>query len=157
MTVDPHQFRNTLAQFASGVTVVTVSHEGVRTGLTVSAFCSLSLQPPLVLICIENSIRSHTVIDAAGHFAVNVLSEEQQEISNRFASSAEDKFSGLATREGTMGDPLIEGSLATIQCRIVDRYSGGDHTIFVGEVIESEIAEQQNPLLYFRGGYRSLG
>ncbi len=156
MSMDPNQFRATLAQFASGVTVVTTEHEGQRYGITVSAFASLSLEPPLVLICVEKTVRSHDGIAAGGHFAVNILSERQQELSNRFASRSPEKFAGLAMREGELGDPLLDGCLANLECVVREALPGGDHTIFVGEVMHSHTAGNLNPLLYFRGGYHEI-
>ncbi len=155
MAFDADQFKKTMSQFASGVTVVTANHEGILYGITVSAFSSLSLDPPLVLICIGKKVKSHDGIAQAGHFAVNILGEGQEEISNHFASRVEDKFEGIETTSGSLGDPLIAGSAATMECRMHAQLDGGDHTIFVGEVVESAVTEDW-PLLYFRGGYRQL-
>lgn len=155
MPIDPEQFRKTLAQFVSGVTVVTCESGGTRHGITVSAFCSLSLDPPLILVCIEKRVTAHDAIASAGHFAVNVLAEDQEEISARFASRVEDRFEDVPVRPGSLGDPLIEGALATIECRVHEQWPGGDHTIFIGEIIASDLGED-DPLLYFRGDYRRL-
>lgn len=155
MAVEAAEFKKAMSRFASGVTVVTVEHDGIRSGLTVSAFCSLSLEPPLVLICIDRQVKSYDAIVAAGHFAVNVLAEDQQEVSNRFASRVEDKFDGVATSRGTLGDPMIDGALAVVECRIVDRLPGGDHTILVGEVESGRVGDAA-PLLYFNGAYRRV-
>ena len=155
MAVEAAEFKKAMGRFASGVTVVTVEDEGIRSGLTVSAFCSLSLEPPLVLICIDRKVKSHDAIAAAGHFAVNVLAEDQQEVSTRFASRVENKFESVATCPGILGDPIIEGTLATVECRIVDRLPGGDHTIFVGEVERARVGDA-GPLLYFTGAYRRV-
>ncbi len=155
MPIDPSRFKQTLASFAAGVTVVTTEMAGERGGITVSAFSSLSLAPPLILVCIDRKSRLHDAIAAAGKFAVNVLGSDQQEISNRFASRSDDKFAGIATHTGALGLPLIDGAIATLECEVKDGLAGGDHTIYVGEVMATEVAEGE-PLLYFRGGYRTI-
>ncbi|MGA7616563.1 MAG: flavin reductase family protein [Thermoanaerobaculia bacterium] len=155
MVMDPARFRQALGHFASGVTVVTTEAEGVRHGMTVSAFCSLSLEPPLVLICIDKDASLHPVITSAANFAVNVLSADQDLHSRRFASRGDEKFEGIATHPGTLGAPLLDGALARIECRVHDRFDGGDHSIVVGEVVHAEI-EEGDPLIYFRGGYAEL-
>lgn len=155
MAVDEKTFRSAMAQFVSGVTVVTTGHEGKRFGMTVASFTSLSLEPPLVLVCIERRVASHEAIREAGHFAVNFLSAEQQALSNQFASRAEDRFAGVATTSGINGDPLLDGALCTIECRLTEALPGGDHSIFVGEVLSAKITEAA-PLVYFRSGYREL-
>jgi flavin reductase (DIM6/NTAB) family NADH-FMN oxidoreductase RutF len=155
MSIDEKQFRQTMSQFASGVTVVTTQLDGVRHGLTVSAFASLSLRPPLVLISIEKTVRTHDALSSAGMFGVSILSSAQEEISSRFASRIDDRFAGVSTSTGELGVPLIEGAIAWIECRITDRLPGGDHTIFVGEVVSAQIHDGE-PLLYFRSGYRRV-
>jgi flavin reductase (DIM6/NTAB) family NADH-FMN oxidoreductase RutF len=155
MPIDESSFRLAMSHFASGVTVVTTRHEGQQYGMTVASFASLSLHPPLVLVCIEKTVKTHDAIAAAGEFAVNILAEDQSAVSNRFASRAEDKFAEIATHEGANGLPLIDGALTTLECRVSDRLAGGDHTIFVGEVIDAVTAEG-DPLVYFRSGYRTV-
>jgi flavin reductase (DIM6/NTAB) family NADH-FMN oxidoreductase RutF len=156
MTIDQAEFRTAMGHFASGVTVVTTRSGGEPVGLTVSAFCSLSLEPPLVLVCIEKSVRSHDALREAGLFAVNILASDQEHLSRRFASSADEKFEGVGLREGFDEVPLLEGALTVVQCRVREELEGGDHTIFVGEVVEVEVGTGE-PLLYYRGGYRELG
>lgn len=153
VAVEPDEFRQAMSRFASGVTVVTTEHDGQLYGLTVSAFSSLSLRPPLVLICIEKSVRAHAAIAKAERFAVNVLTAAQQEISSRFASRSDDKFSGIPWHEGSLRVPLLDGTLAAIECRLHETLPGGDHTIYVGEVVNTELREGA-PLLYFRSQYR---
>lgn len=155
VAVDESRFKQAMSYFASGVTVVTTENGGHRYGLTVSAFSSLSLNPPLVLICVEKSVRANEIIPKAERFAVNVLSAEQEAVSNRFASKIDDRFEGIATHEGLLGVPLIDGALAAIECRLHDTLAGGDHTIFVGEVVNTEIRDGA-PLIYFRSRYRAL-
>jgi flavin reductase (DIM6/NTAB) family NADH-FMN oxidoreductase RutF len=157
MTVSKDEFRRALGHFPSGVTVVTSKCEdGVLRGITVSAFSSLSLDPPLVLICIDKRASLHDHLKEGGHFAVNILAEDQELISRRFASKEVDRFEGLGYREGGTGAPLISGALASMECRIVHSYPGGDHTIVVGEVLATEVGAG-GPLAYFRGGYVRLG
>jgi flavin reductase (DIM6/NTAB) family NADH-FMN oxidoreductase RutF len=155
MPIDDAEFKLALSHFVSGVTVVTTVHEGVRYGMTVASFASLSLHPPLVVICIEKIVKSHDAIAAAGVFGVSILAESQAELSNRFASRRDDKFDGVAVREGALGVPLIEGAICTLECRVHGQLPGGDHTIFVGEV-ESISTSEAAPLVYFRSGYRQL-
>ena len=155
MPVDDAQFKLAMSHFASGVTVVTTEQEGTPYGMTVSAFSSLSLHPPLVLICVEKSVRCHEAIVTAGKFGVSFLSGTQADVSNRFASRSEDKFSGVATHRGTTGVPLIDGAITTLECTLREQLPGGDHSVFVGEVVAIETAEGA-PLVYFRSGYREI-
>ena len=153
--VDDAQFKLAMSHFASGVTIVTTEHEGKPYGLTVASFASLSLHPPLVLICIERLVKSHDAVAAAGKFGVSILGSEQSDVSNRFASKVDDKFAGFKTRRGELGIPLIEGALCTIECRVQNQLPGGDHSIFIGEVIDVQ-AREGAPLVYFRSGYRQI-
>src|SRR5882672_7535532 len=155
MPLDEAQFKLALSHFASGVTVVTTEHEGKQYGMTVASFASLSLHPPLVLICIEKSVKTHDAIVAAGKFGVSMLSADQADISSRFASRSEDKFSGIKTDRGELGIPLISGALTALECEVRNQFPGGDHTIFVAEVVHVATREGV-PLLYFRSGYREM-
>jgi len=156
MAVSHEEFRQALGRFASGVTVVTCkSKAGDPCGITVSAFSSLSLDPPLVLICIDKRASMYEELKEDCCFAVNVLAQDQESVSRRFASRDADRFKGIGYREGLTGSPLIEGALAFIECRIVHSYDGGDHTVFIGQVETSGVTEGK-PLLYFRGGYSSI-
>lgn len=155
MPVDDAQFKLAMSHFASGVTIVTTEHEGKPYGLTVASFASLSLHPPLVLVCIEKSVKSHDAIAGSKKFGVSILGAEQAGVSNHFASRIDDKFAGVATTRGDLGVPLIEGSLCTIVCRVRDQVAGGDHSIFIGEVVDLNVREG-SPLLYFRSGYRQI-
>jgi flavin reductase (DIM6/NTAB) family NADH-FMN oxidoreductase RutF len=158
MPISPDEFRTALAKFASGVTIVTSKDANAKLhGITVSAFCSLSLDPPLILVCIENTAACHFAVGASGLFAVNVLNEEQIQLSNHFAQSIPDKFDGIEFREGLDGVPLLENVLANLECRLVNSHENGDHTIFVGRVENTSLNGQGNPLLYFNGLYRALG
>jgi len=156
MPVEKAEFRRALGHFATGVTVVTSKFDdGQVAGITVTALCSLSLEPPLVLICIDKGARIHDRLRVGGNFAVNVLSQDQEFMSRRFASSEPDQFREIGYRDGVSGAPVIDGTIATVECRIVERLPGGDHTIVVGEVEATHFAEGQ-PLMYFRGGYGQL-
>jgi len=155
MPIDDGHFRLALSHFASGVTVVTTAHEGQLYGMTVASFASLSLHPPLVLVCIERSVKTHDAIAAAGRYGVSILSSAQADISAKFASRRDDKFDGVDLIEGALDVPLIAGALTAIECRLYDRLPGGDHTIFIGEVMNIHTTEG-DPLLYFRSGYREM-
>ena len=155
MPIDDAAFKAAMSHFASGVTIVTTEHDGTPFGMTVASFASLSLHPPLVLICIEKSVKTHDAIAAAGKFGVSILSQDQAEISSRFASKRDDKFEGVSTFRGSQGVPLIDRALTAIECRIQQQLPGGDHSIFVGEVVAITTAEG-SPLLYYRSGYREM-
>lgn len=154
--IDSDLFRAVLGRFASGITVITTRDaNGTPHGMTVSAFSSLSLEPPLVLVCIANDATMAPVIATAGSFAVNVLSAGQEAISRRFAGKTDDRFAGVGYQAGTLGDPVLDDVLASLQCRIVARHPAGDHTIVVGQV-DDGAAHDGKPLLYYRGGYAVL-
>lgn len=155
MPVDEAQFKLAMSHFASGVTIVTTELDGTLYGMTVAAFSSLSLHPPLILVCIEKTVKTHDAIVGSGRFGVSVLSETQADVSNRFASRAEDKFAGIGFRLAASGVPLIDGAITQLDCRLTDQLPGGDHTIFAGEVEEVRTAEGA-PLVYYRSGYREL-
>ncbi|PYT02336.1 MAG: flavin reductase [Acidobacteria bacterium] len=156
MPVSKDDFRIALSRFVSGITVVTVlDRENRPVGITVSAFSSLSLEPPLVLACIDKRASVHAHLTEGSHFAVNILAQDQEHLSRRFASKDLDRFNGAGYREGVSGAPLLEGALAYIECRVVHVYPGGDHTIVVGEVESTSVADHK-PLAYYRGGYAQL-
>ncbi len=155
MAVDQAEFRRAMGHFASGVTVVTSKFEGANGGITVTAFTSLSLEPPLVLVCIDKRARMHDRLPKGGYFAVNLLAEDQELVSREFASSKGDPFAELGYHEGVTGTPILAGAISVVECKIVDHLPGGDHTIIVGEVEATHVGEGK-PLLYFRGGYGQL-
>jgi flavin reductase (DIM6/NTAB) family NADH-FMN oxidoreductase RutF len=153
MPVTQEDFRAALGRFASGVTVVTTKDaSGELHGITVSAFCSVSLQPPMVLICIEKTAGSHPAVEESAIFVVNILCEGEAEISELFASSRNEKFDLVKWRPGIEGVPVLDGALATLECRVKFSYHGGDHSIFVGEV-EKGTASYGKPLTYCRSEY----
>lgn len=157
MTISSEDFRTTLSRFASGVTVVTTKDAaGNLYGITVSAFSSVSLDPPLVLICIENTAGSIDALTAAKMFVVNILNSDQAELSERFASPAADKFAETEHELNIDGIPVIANCLANITCTVVETYEGGDHTIFIGRVEEIAVSDG-DPLIYFRSGYYTTG
>lgn len=156
MTVDEESFRKTMSCFASGVTVVTARDEAGRpVGLTVSAFSSLSLSPPLVLICLDKRVANLAAF-RRGPFAVNILAEDQAEVSNRFAQRREDRFAGVTHADGALGVPLLDGCVATVECRTHDVAEGGDHDIIMGSVQAVTRHGADRPLIYFAGRYAAL-
>lgn len=156
MPVTPDEFRAALSRFPSGITVVTSrSAAGSFHGITVSAFCSVSLDPPLVLVCIEKTTGSHDAIHELGSFVVNILGAGQDPLSERFALTAIDKFEDVALRIGLDGLPVLDDALVSLECRLRNAFDGGDHTIFVGEVEVVSIRDG-DPLVYFHGNYRDL-
>lgn len=156
MPIDEGLFKLAMSHFASGVTVVTTEHDGTPYGMTVASFASLSLHPPLVLICIEKGVKTHDALAAAEKFGVSILAQEQTEISGRFATKKiDDKFAGIGWSRGELGMPLIDGAICALECRVYSQLPGGDHTIFIGEVLSARTHEAK-PLVYFRSGYREL-
>jgi 3-hydroxy-9,10-secoandrosta-1,3,5(10)-triene-9,17-dione monooxygenase reductase component len=157
-SVDETTFRRVLAQFATGVVVVTGITGDGPAGLTCQSFSSLSLDPPLVLLSTARSSKTWPRIERTGRFAVNVLSAKQRRLSERFAVSGGDKFAGQPWRPGVLGNPLLDGALAHVECDVHAVHDGGDHVIIVGRVraLEAPGLEQDWPLIYFRSAYRSL-
>ncbi|HEY3114269.1 MAG TPA: flavin reductase family protein [Gemmatimonadaceae bacterium] len=156
MSVSPDEFRAVLGRFPSGVTVVTTrGADGSDEGMTVSAFCSLSLDPPLVLICIEHSASVHEALTSAPGFVVNILSARQEQIARRFSIVDIERFEGVGFTRSSSGYAILDDILGLIECRRFALHDGGDHTIIVGEVEATRI-ENGTPLLYYRGGYAQL-
>jgi len=156
MPISQDDFRAALSRFASGVTVVTAKDiDGRLYGITVSAFCSVSLEPPLILVCIERGTGSNRVLAETKVFAVNILSSSQIGLSRQFASQLHDKFAEIDYRLGSNGVPLLEGALANLECSLTDSHDAGDHTVFVGEV-ENVLIDGTDPLIYFHSGYHGI-
>ncbi|MGH7650807.1 MAG: flavin reductase family protein [Gemmatimonadaceae bacterium] len=156
MSVSPDEFRAVLGRFPSGVTVVTTkSFDGSDQGMTVSAFCSVSLEPPLVLICIEKNASAYEALTKSTGFVVNILSAKQEQIARRFAIVDIDRFQGVGYGRSQRGYAVLDDVLGIIECSTVATHDAGDHTIIVGEV-EATTAETGSPLLYYRGGYAQL-
>lgn len=151
MKVDPWQLRQAMAQFATGVTVVTTIEGGEPRGLTASSFASLSMAPPLVLVCLSRRLDAHHIIENTGIFAVNILSARQVDLGMRFAGlmpEVNNRFEGIDWTTAATGSPLLPDCLAWVDCRLRNVYGGGDHSIFVGEVQDVGVTEGGEPLLY---------
>jgi flavin reductase (DIM6/NTAB) family NADH-FMN oxidoreductase RutF len=156
LSVNPDEFRSVLGRFPSGVTVVTTkARDGADHGMTVSAFASVSLDPPLVLICIEKNASAYTALTNASGFVVNILSANQEQIARRFAIVDIDRFEGIGYTRSQNGFAILDDVLGVIECNVATKHDAGDHTIIVGEV-EATRAESGTPLLYYRGGYAQL-
>ena len=156
MAIEPDEFRAVLGRFASGVTILTARDtKGLDHGMTVSAFCSVSLTPPLVLACIDRTTEMFEILGKAAHFGINILEEGQEALSRRFAELPSGRFDGIGYTRAESGVVLLDDALAQLDCRRVDRHDAGDHAIYVGEV-EWASCRQDRPLLYYRGGYAEL-
>jgi flavin reductase (DIM6/NTAB) family NADH-FMN oxidoreductase RutF len=157
MPIERNELRRVMGHFATGVTVITTfSKEGKLHGLTANAVSSLSLDPPLLIICVDKKAESYACFEDSGVFTVNILGDEQEDLSRRFAVSGGEKFEGVAYRRGANGAPILSGALAHLECKLHATYEGGDHTIYLGLIEEAETREGK-PLLFFRGGYREIG
>ncbi len=164
MPVEAQEFKAALGRFPSGVTVVTLNHQGQDHGMTASAFSSLSLDPPLVLVCVKKGNATHGLLEAAGSFGVSFLSQDQVERSNRFAGffpKDADKFADLGFVRGeASGAALLDGAMACLDCSLHQVLDGGDHSIFIGQVEGTRVEGDKDalePLLYFAGAYRAAG
>jgi len=150
------QFRSAMGMFATGVAIVTVrTATGELAGLTVNSFNSVSMHPPLIVWSLANDLPSRALFEACEYYAINVLAEDQADLSQRFASRLEDKFAGLEFDTGAGGVPLLQGCCARFQCRNTVRHEGGDHVVFISEVVDFD-REARPPLIYFGGAYRQL-
>lgn len=155
--IDPRVLRNALGSFTTGVTVITtLGADGVPRGLTANSFNAVSLEPPLVLFSLACNAECFSGFQDAAHFAVNVLSDRQMEISNRFATKASDKFAGVSWSPGVTGSPLLAKSMTGLECRVVARHLGGDHVIYVGNVLAIHHDSSCTPLVFFGGKYVEL-
>jgi flavin reductase (DIM6/NTAB) family NADH-FMN oxidoreductase RutF len=156
MPASPEEFRSALSQFASGVTVVTTRDaHGKRHGITVSAFCSVSLEPPMVLICIEKTTGSHYAFGESGAFVVNILASSQSDVSEHFASRVDEKFGDVEHTLNEDAVPVLTDAIATLRCTLRHSLDGGDHSIFVG-LVESVEVRGGKPLIYFDRDYHQL-
>lgn len=155
--IDQARFRQVLGHFPTGVTVVTSEVDGERVGLAVGSFFSVSLDPPLVGFCVGHQSTSWPRIRAAGRFCVNVLGDDQEEVSRVFASKGDDKFAGVGYDAAPYsGAPRIADVLAWIDCELHDVHTAGDHELVVGRVHDLAVADEGGPLVFFRGGYSQL-
>ncbi len=159
MVVDPLEFRSIIGHFATGVSVITAAAGEELQGMTANSVTSLSLDPVMVLICVEKTTHTHRVLEEGGAFTVNILGEHQEDVSRIFARRGEPEIGELRGQPfiiGTTGAPRLEDCLAFLECRIADVLDGGDHSIFLGEVINEGIVNDVQPLLFFRGKYRAF-
>ncbi len=154
--VSPELFRRACALFPTGVAVLTTrASDGTPHGLTVNAFCSLSLAPPLILVAIDRACGFLEMFEKAERFAINFLSEDQQDLSVRFSQLPEGRFAGVSWTEGAEGVPLIDGAIGSIECRTTQVIDAGDHRALIGEVVGASVGEG-DPLVFFRSGYADL-
>jgi len=155
LSVNDTAFRHALSQLAAGTSVVTTcGQEGDKLGLTATTVTSVSLDPPLVLVCVDNRTRTAAALQAQAPFLVHVLAASQSSLARHFASRIPDKFAGVAHQMTASGCPLLEGTLASIECVPYHIYSGGDHTIAVGRVVEVQVSgDEMPPLIYFRSQF----
>lgn len=157
MPVSGPEFKQALASWASGVTIVTSRADTRVQGMTVSAFSSVSLDPPLILVCADLQSTTHELIQQSKMLSISVLEQSQSALSNRFASKQDEhrRFEGLECRDGATGCPRVPGAIAWLDCRVVQAVAAGDHVLYVAEVVELEIGSGE-PLIYFRGRYARI-
>ena len=154
--IDSDTFRAALGRFSCGITIVTArDHKGRDHGMTVSAFCSASLEPPMVLVCIGHDASMHDLMMRVEHVGISVLSSAQEALSRRFADPETDRFDGVGYSRGENGVALLDDALVHLECDVVSRHEAGDHTIVVCAVERAEALDGR-PLLYYRGGYAQL-
>ncbi len=152
-------FRQVMGAFATGVTIVTTRCGGTIHGLTANSFCSVSLEPMLILVCVDKQAFSHNLIARGRNFAVNILKAAQQDLAEKFSNNelnAKQRYEDLVYRTAVTGAPILEESLAWLDCELAAAHDGGDHDIFVGKVLALGKNESQPPLLYFQGRYQTL-
>ena len=160
MSVDPLEFRSVIGHFASGITVITTAAGEQLHGMTANAVSSLSLDPVMVLICVDKTTHTHRVLTEGGVFTVNILGEHQEALSRIFAKKGEPEVGtlrGQPFRLGESGAPILSDCLAFIECRVENMLDGGDHSIFLGRVVSEGVESEMRPLLFYRGGYHTLG
>jgi flavin reductase (DIM6/NTAB) family NADH-FMN oxidoreductase RutF len=155
--IDSARFRTILGHFATGVTVVTGHGPDGPSGLAANSFTSVSLEPPLVLVCMAHESTTWPVIRASGRFAVNILGEHQEETCRRFGARSGDRFEGVGWTTGKTGSPILHEAIAYVDCIIDAEHEAGDHVIVVGRVVDLGQPAEGGPLLFWRGGYARLG
>ena len=159
MPVDSDQYRKIIGSFATGVTVVTTNVEGKLHGFTANAVTSVSLDPILLLVCVDKNARALEELGKATAFGVSILSESQEAVSNTFASRGEPEAGTLrdiSFTEGKTGVPLLDGTIAQLECEMGEHLEGGDHVIVLGKVVEAAILSEEAPLLFYQGKYRKV-
>lgn len=150
--VDKEIFRHVIGHFASGVSIITVTNEDADFGITASAVSSLSLEPPMLLVCVNKSTGTCHAISEEKTFTVNILNEQQKDLALKFAKANTDKFSGIDVNYGELGNPILEDTLAQLECRVVEEVMGGTHSVFLAEV-QKAYSKEGDPLVYFRGKF----
>jgi flavin reductase (DIM6/NTAB) family NADH-FMN oxidoreductase RutF len=162
MNVSITDYRAAISRFLTGVTLVTARHEGLAQGITASAVASVTLEPPTLLICLNRQSATCHAVSGAGRFCVHILADDQLELARHFASRIPDKFANLvelglgSTHDSPLGNPIVDGALAYLECRVVTQTDVGTHRVFFGEVVSVD-AREGSPLAYFRGQFASLG
>jgi len=159
MAVHPEELRSAMRQWATGVTIVSSCHAGHQHGMTVSSFTSVSLEPPLLLVSLEQVTKTQQLVKQAGFFGITILGQHQKEISDRFAGripDSDDRFGNLSTFALATGAPFLEDGLAWFDCQVVATYVAGNHTVYIGEVLAVRINQLAPPLIYYDRDYRSL-
>ena len=160
MTIEASVYRGIIGQFATGVTVITTGVNGWLHGMTANAITSVSLDPLLLLVCVDKEAHTHDHLSHAGTFTVSILAEDQQDVSQTFAASnkpEEGRLQGVGYHLGENGAPIIDGCLASIQCEVTERTDAGDHTVFFGRVLDATAERDAPPLLFYQGKYKKLG
>tara|TARA_E500000331_G_C17226206_1_gene700418 strand:- start:1031 stop:1519 length:489 start_codon:yes stop_codon:yes gene_type:complete len=155
MAITDDTFKELMKRFASGVTLITFENEGRLSGLTVSSFCSLSMNPPLILICIDKKIPSHDSLKNGSSFGVNICTSKQGKLAWDFANSNIDKNELILSLDHRITDdkvPLLNDCLASMECTLKETYEGGDHSIFVGQIESGDFSEKSDPLVYYKSG-----
>jgi flavin reductase (DIM6/NTAB) family NADH-FMN oxidoreductase RutF len=158
MTVAPEAFKQALARWASGVTIVTSRHGAEVHGMTVSAFSSVSLDPPLVLVCADKTSNTNALIQRSGVLSISVLALGQEALSNKFASKRQEweRFVGLDCKDGATGCPRIPGAAVALDCRVTQTVDAGDHLVYIAHVEDAAVTDAR-PLVYYRSAYHTLG
>jgi flavin reductase (DIM6/NTAB) family NADH-FMN oxidoreductase RutF len=160
MPIDSNALRATMRQWVTGVTVVTTAFEGVRVGITVSSFTSVSLEPPMVLVCLNKQSFAHDFVKRAGVFGVSLLGKEQAALSQRFAgldpTVTGDRFEGVPYSTAETGAPLLEGAVGILDCVVRAAHDASTHTIYIGEVVYAQAFPERTPLIYYNRQYHNL-
>jgi flavin reductase (DIM6/NTAB) family NADH-FMN oxidoreductase RutF len=159
MGLDAAAYRKLIGHFATGVTVITTANDGLLHGMTANAITSVSLDPLLLLVCVDREAHAYEQLLHTGRFGVNILAEGQEDISKLFAAKAEPErgaMRGAAFRLGEHGTPVLDGSLAHIECAVTDRFDAGDHTIFIGTLLDGQVLSDAPPLVFYQATYRKL-
>jgi 3-hydroxy-9,10-secoandrosta-1,3,5(10)-triene-9,17-dione monooxygenase reductase component len=157
MPIDASELRRVMGHFATGVTVVTSMIDGRPCAMTANSVASVSLDPPLVMFCPENGSETRRGVRQSGYFAINVLNEAAERISRDFSARGPKTWDGIGYHAESTGAPVFDDSLAWLDCTVFAEYPGGDHVIVVGEIVAADAAAEGKPLLFYRGGYHSLG